>query len=122
MLFGHYRRGRTWKIDALATSVAQLGCSAGSVLARTEERALLLRALRHLPMDFQVTLELAYWEDLDGNAVAEVLDVSPHTVRSRISRARAMLRRTIAELADKPTLGASTIAHLERWAQRHNSD
>ncbi len=118
VLFGHYRRDRTWKIDALTTSVTQLGCSAGSVLARTEERALLLRALRHLPLDFQVTLELAYWEGLEGSALAEVLDVSPHTVRSRISRAKSMLRHKITELADKPALGVSTIAHLERWAQR----
>lgn len=122
VLFGHYRRARTWKIDALVTSVAQLGCSAGSVLARSEEHALLLRALRHLPLDFQVTLELAYWEGLDGNALAEVLEVSPHTVRSRMSRARALLKRTITKLADKPALEASTVAHLERWARRADLD
>ena len=114
ILFGHFRRNGRRQFDALATSVADLGHSLGSVIARNEQHKLLLRALRHIPADFQVTLELFYWEGLDGAALAEVLDISPHTVRSRISRARTLLKEKVAELESNPALRESTLAQLER--------
>jgi RNA polymerase sigma factor (sigma-70 family) len=50
------------------------------------------QALDALPLDFRITLELAYWEDLRGEEIAAALGVSPHTVRSRLSRGRQMLK------------------------------
>ncbi len=52
-------------------------------------------ALRSLSIEFQMVLELTYWEDLSGAEIAVVLGVSPHTVRSRLSRARAALRSVL---------------------------
>lgn len=117
LLRRHYERRRGSKVDGLTTSVADLGCSAGSVLARAQEHELLLRALRHLPMEFQTTLELFYWEELDGRALAEVLDIAPGTVRSRVTRARQMLREKITELAARPEVREATLAGLERLAK-----
>ncbi|MEM7160469.1 MAG: sigma-70 family RNA polymerase sigma factor [Myxococcota bacterium] len=113
VLLGHLRRRGRRQFDSLTTSVADMGQSVGSVIARSEQHRLLLRALRHLPADFQITLELFYWEGLDGASLAEVLSISPHTVRSRISRARAMLKDRVGELTDDPALRDSTLARLE---------
>ena len=113
VLFAHLRRRGQRQFDSLTTSVADLGQSMGSVLARSEQHRLLLRALRHLPTDFQITLELFYWEGLDGASLAEVLGISPHTVRSRISRGRAMLKERVHELTRDPALRESTMAELE---------
>ena len=48
-------------------------------------------ALRTLPEDFRVAVVLRDLCDLDYAEIAEVLDVPPGTVRSRISRGRALL-------------------------------
>jgi RNA polymerase sigma-70 factor (ECF subfamily) len=48
-------------------------------------------ALRELPEDFRVAVVLRDLCDLDYAEIADVLDVPPGTVRSRISRGRALL-------------------------------
>ena len=48
-------------------------------------------ALRQLPEDFRVAVVLRDLCDLDYAEIADVLDVPPGTVRSRISRGRALL-------------------------------
>jgi RNA polymerase sigma-70 factor (ECF subfamily) len=48
-------------------------------------------ALRELPDDFRVVVVLRDLCDLDYAEIAEVLDLPPGTVRSRISRGRALL-------------------------------
>lgn len=48
-------------------------------------------ALRSLPEDFRVAVVLRDLCDLDYAEIAEVLDVPPGTVRSRIARGRAQL-------------------------------
>ena len=85
----------------------------GSMMVKGEEQKLLLRALRRLPLDFQITLELYYWEDLKGPQLAEALDISPHTVRSRLSRARAALKEMLEQIDAHPELVTSTIANLD---------
>jgi RNA polymerase sigma-70 factor, ECF subfamily len=48
-------------------------------------------ALQHVPEEFRVAVVLRDLCDLDYAEIAEVLDVPPGTVRSRISRGRAIL-------------------------------
>ena len=48
-------------------------------------------ALRELPEEFRVAVVLRDLCDLDYAEIADVLDVPPGTVRSRISRGRALL-------------------------------
>lgn len=86
-------------------SIADLMPSPSSVAARVERRELLLEAMRSIPLEFQMVLELFYWEDLDTREVAEVLEVPQGTVKSRLSRARDHLRDALVVLA--PT-GSST--------------
>ena len=61
-------------------------------------------ALRHLPLDLQVVVELHYWEEHSTAQIATVLEVPQGTVKSRLRRARALLENLLdaqdTELAD----------------------
>src|SRR5690606_12989864 len=84
--------------------------------ARHEQR-LLLAALRHIPLDLQIALELHYWEGMAGPELAEVLGVPEGTVRSRLRRAKELLTERLGELADSPALLESTLSDLDGWAR-----
>ena len=55
----------------------------------------ILRTLAELPEDQRVTVVLVDGEGFDHHQAAEILGVAPGTVASRLSRARAAMRRTI---------------------------
>lgn len=100
-----------------ASSVADLGLASPSrAVARHQEQRLLLLALRRLPVEMQVALELFYWEELTVTEIAEVLETPVGTVKSRLQRARARLDTAIAELADSEALRRSTMDDFARWA------
>jgi RNA polymerase sigma-70 factor (ECF subfamily) len=96
------------RVQALDGSPSQL------VISHSEQ-ALLVRALRHIPLELQIILELFYWQDLRSLDIAEILDMPHGTVRSRIRRAREQLAERIEQLADDPQLCASTVGNIEDW-------
>jgi RNA polymerase sigma factor (sigma-70 family) len=59
-------------------------------------------ALATLPPDFRAAVVLCDVEGLTYEEIAEILDAKLGTVRSRIHRGRAMLRRTLAHRAPEP--------------------
>lgn len=100
------------------SSVADLGLASPSrAMARHQEQRLLLLALRRLPVEMQVALELFYWEELTVTEIAEVLETPVGTVKSRLQRARTRLDAAIAELADSEALRRSTMDDFARWAK-----
>jgi RNA polymerase sigma-70 factor, ECF subfamily len=56
-----------------------------------------LRALAALPEDQRATVLLVDGDGFDNVTAAEILDVAPGTVASRLSRARAAMRRVLDE-------------------------
>ena len=67
-------------------------------------RLTLLDGLARLEPTDRSVLVLRYWEDLDVNATAELLDMSAANVRTRSMRALARLREALgADLDDLPT-------------------
>ncbi|MEM6991827.1 MAG: sigma-70 family RNA polymerase sigma factor [Myxococcota bacterium] len=105
-------------LNAEQHSVADLGLMSPSrVVASRQEQKLLLRALRTLPIEMQVALELFYWEELTVTEIGEVLETPIGTVKSRLQRARARLDTAIERLADSEALLQSTMDNFERWAK-----
>lgn len=81
--------------DMNVSSVRELGCSPSSIVAAREQQASMLAALQRIPVEQQLVLELFYWEQLSGAEIAEVLEVAPATVRTRLFRARAALKEAM---------------------------
>lgn len=116
-LHAHFRqRGREAEVDFSEVSVEDLGTSPSQIIAKHEEQRLLLHALRLIPLDYQIALELYYWEGLTGPQLARVLDIPEGTARTRIRRAREALEARISRLASSPDIMHSTTDNLDRWA------
>lgn len=98
-------------------SLDDLAPSPSSVLAVHEEQRLLLEALRRIPLDSQVVLELYYWEDMAAPELAQVLGIPEGTARSRLRRARELLTHRMRVLARSPSLLKTTLSDLEHWVR-----
>ncbi|MCH9686790.1 MAG: sigma-70 family RNA polymerase sigma factor [Deltaproteobacteria bacterium] len=99
-LLDHFRRRRRdgAAIDASVTSVADLEPSPSLIVARREEQRLVVEGLRQLPLDYQVVLELFYWERLTGPEIADALTIPEGTVRFRIRRGKELLGQTVRRM------------------------
>lgn len=62
---------------------------------REFDKARVRQALAHLSPDQREILTLFFYEHLTGPEIAEVLNISAGTVKSRLHRAKEALRRTI---------------------------
>ena len=90
----HVRDG----LDFTASSICDIGVSPSGVIAKQEEHKLVVAALQRIPVDQQVLLELYYWEQVPGPELAEVFDVNPTTIRTRLFRAREALKQEMEQL------------------------
>lgn len=116
-LYDHYARSR--RLDGRSVGelpAATMSPTPTSVVARKQAQRQLLQALREIPLELQVVLELHYWESLSTADLARVLDVPQGTVKSRLRRAREALEDALARNESRdPQLRSAD--DLERWAQ-----
>jgi RNA polymerase sigma factor (sigma-70 family) len=115
----HYdgRRRHASEGDAEQLSVADFDAPGASTLLRGKaEQQLLLRALRRLPIETQVALELFYWEELTAAEIGQILGMPEGTTRSKLRKAKADLRGLLEQLAQSPAQLESTISNLDGWA------
>ena len=70
---------------------------------RAEARRLLERRIDELPVNFRTVFVLREVEELSVEEVAECLGIPPATVRTRLFRARALLREALARDLDLAT-------------------
>lgn len=116
-LFGHYRRThRDERIDGGVTALRDLGESPTAALVQREEQRVLLEAMRRIPLDLQIVLELFYWEKLNSTELGVVLDIPAPTVRSRLRRAKAALLEKIAEVTTDATVRENLLTDFDAWA------
>lgn len=115
LLHAHYERKHNPTTDPPSRSLADPGPGMESHLAAQQEEKVLLQALRTLPLDYQIAIELHSFEGLTGPELAEVLEVPEGTVRSRLRRARLQLEAQVRAMTESPELLQSTLSRLEDW-------
>lgn len=76
-------------------SVAQTGTSNTSRFGRAQAAVQVRDALRRLPIEMQLVVELHYWEGHSTGEISELLEVPQGTVKSRLRRAREALERDL---------------------------
>jgi RNA polymerase sigma-70 factor (ECF subfamily) len=119
----HWRaRGKKQTDPLNELSAHDFGPTPSSLLDRAEDERLLVMALRRIPLDLQMAIELYYVEGLKSREVAEVLDIPHGTVRSRLRRGLTLLREWVDRLADSPELGSTTASRLDSWAAKLRPD
>jgi RNA polymerase sigma-70 factor (ECF subfamily) len=110
------RKGK--QIDQLVTSIVDVMGSPSVDLAGKDEQNLVLAALQHIPIDLQIAVELYYWEELRVDEIAVVMDIPSGTVKSRLNRARRLVREWIEKAEQYPAvLRETTNENVERWAK-----
>jgi RNA polymerase sigma-70 factor (ECF subfamily) len=119
VLFNEFReRQRTaGLVDVGEVSVRDLSPTPSTIAVRHEEERLLLLALRRLPLQHQIVLELSFWEEMTHAEIGEVLGIPEATASTRIRRAKRLLSDQLVALASTPELRASLSSGFETWAR-----
>jgi len=95
-------------VDFEQTSIADLLPSLASQLGRARDVERLRAALSMLAADQQLLLELHYWHELDAEALGDVFEAAPGTIRVRLLRARRALRQRMEHIDVDSRAGASS--------------
>ena len=75
--------------------------SAATILERSEDAELIREAMDELPAEFREILTLRHKEDLSYKEIADIAQIPPGTVMSRLARARVKLKERLAARIDK---------------------
>ncbi len=62
-----------------------------------EEEELLVETVKRLPLKYRVVVHLFYYEEMSLEEIAEALNLKSSNVRTRLTRARKMLREWLKE-------------------------
>lgn len=118
VLFDHYRARHSGPHapDFSVSSLAELAPSASSVIAAAGRRRSLLEGLRSIPLQFQVVLELSFWERMTAREIGEVVGAPEGTVRTRLRRAKELLAKELRRIENLGVPLETTIAQLDDWA------
>jgi RNA polymerase sigma-70 factor (ECF subfamily) len=74
---------------------------AATILERSEDAELIREAMDELPAEFREILTLRHQEDLSYKEIADIAQIPPGTVMSRLARARVKLKERLAARIDK---------------------
>jgi RNA polymerase sigma-70 factor, ECF subfamily len=90
--------------DAISAAVSRAP-DPSEQLDHAQRRALLDEALDSLPIDFRAVFVLFEMEELTMIQIAELLDLPPGTIASRLRRARELFQESSRRLVSKQTRG-----------------
>jgi len=107
------RHGSEIIVNLSKASLADLGATPPQVIDDNQDGRLILEAMRNVPLDQQILLQLFYWEGLKGHELGEVLRVPENTARSRLRRARELFAREIERLENDPVKLKTTLSTLD---------
>ncbi len=110
------RRRRSAPESTLSSLVDPTPSPLENRVCREEER-LLLEALRSLSLEHQAVLELSYFEELSRSEIAELLQLPPGTVASRLRLGRNQLGQHLLRLQGSEVALESTLSDVRFWAR-----
>lgn len=108
-------KDRLGEPDFAVSSIADARTGLATRAARAEERRLLTECLQQLPVELQMAVELHYWEDVPVAELAEIQAVPAGTIKSRLHRARTLLREALERVDASPREKAAVSAVFEAW-------
>lgn len=85
---------------------------------QTDENRLFMKAMRKLPFNQQIVLELSFWEQMSGREIAEALDLAEGTVRSRIRLGRKNLEALLVALQESPDQFRTATLSFNSWQRQ----
>ncbi|MEZ4450252.1 MAG: RNA polymerase sigma factor [Nannocystaceae bacterium] len=90
-----------------------------SIVMHRREAQSFVQALREIPVDDQVVLELMYFEGLSGAEIAELLGLPEGTIRGRVARGKQRLKSRIDAVltGGGGEVGALDPDRLDAWAR-----
>jgi RNA polymerase sigma-70 factor, ECF subfamily len=115
---GRYKQSRE-QLDFAEVCVQHtFPASLSSIVMHRREAQCFVQALREIPIDDQIVLELMYFEGLSGTEIAAALELPEGTIRGRIARGKQRLRERIDALLVRGAhaTGAS-FEQLDAWAR-----
>jgi RNA polymerase sigma-70 factor (ECF subfamily) len=130
-VFMEFLRGRTRHTnrssddELLEQPVAAIFADPEYVLAQAQETRHLMKALRRIPLRYQLVLEMSRWEDLTQAEMAAILGRPAPTIGRWKSEAMEALEAMMTALASSPELREATtmtVADWRRWLHEHASD
>jgi RNA polymerase sigma-70 factor, ECF subfamily len=99
-----FRTGASIDAESPETQVPDTRSESPSAAAiRAETRRILERRIDELPSSFRAVFIMREVEDMGIDEIAECLSIAPATVRTRLFRARALLRAALARDIDLAT-------------------
>lgn len=101
------------RLDFELSSLADIVTTPSTRLARDQEHRRLVEALRQLPVEQQLVLELFYWHELDTIQLAVVFETTNAVIRQRLLRARRALRALLERDGSPADIWALTSARPE---------
>lgn len=111
-----YREGSPEPLESC--SVQDLAPGPSTMMRERKQEALLLEALRRLPMELQVVLELFYWEDMTSAEIGATLGIPAGTARSRLRRGREQLEALLLGSQDRGARTETPSTDIDAWARR----
>ncbi|MEE9385521.1 MAG: sigma-70 family RNA polymerase sigma factor [Nannocystaceae bacterium] len=87
-----------------------------TVAAGRADQRWLVEALRSIPVEMQITLELFYWQGLAIDELSVALEIPPGTVKSRLHRGRTLLRHAMEKIPVPDGLTRSVTVLMDEWA------
>src|SRR5437899_2034882 len=75
--------------------------SPATILEQSEDAEIIREAMDELPVEFREILTLRHQEDLSYEEIADIAQIPPGTVMSRLARARVKLKERLAAGIDK---------------------
>lgn len=91
----NYLKSWSYRMMQLKETVIERGTKKRDALVLQEERAYLTKQLFALPLQYREVIYFYYYEELKVKDIASVLSVPENTVKTRLRKARSLLKEAL---------------------------